>query len=456
VLVVFSSFLLKAQWLPTNGPFPQNTVKVLQVGTYLHALTDSSGIKRIANSKNGGFTWKNIDSTEKYHFKSIELRGATLFGASDSSVYKSSNHGLTWIPADTLLKPLIAQTIINKIVQFSGIIYALTGNGIYYTPDNGSTWGIFSQGWNTNVLSMVVNGDTVYVGTKNNGIYRSLDAGVSWQNFFSGQLLDVNALSIFKGKVLAGTNTGLFYSLNYGVLWTMSNVNDDISSFCIKGADIFATSSSGGGVFHYTSDTNYTWVAVNTGLANTEVQNLAVNDTFLYAATTDRVWKRPLSDLITFSIKLTADPIGSATLFGNGIYPYGSTVQIKADSNSGYSFDKWLEDGSLFWSDSVFTISPLYRDYDLVAKFKVVNTIPTLSFSDINLFPNPSDGDIILNVGNKLLGEQYFVYDVLGKMVLYGKLENKDTHIDLSGYQEGNYFLKIGNDRYQSFQLIKL
>ena len=457
LILLFAGFSMQslAQWVPTPGPYPQDVKQVYQKGVYLCALTDSSSVSRVAFSSNYGYTWKNFYNTINYKFKSIGMKGGVIMACNDTGVFRSNNKGATWIPSDTFLTSLQTEAI-NSLQMLGNTAYLLTTKGVYKSINiSGTMWDTVSTTWTSDVLSIAVNGLAIYVGTRNDGIYRSLDGGLTWSNYYAGQLLDVNAVSVFQGKVFAGTSAGLYYSVNDGVMWTLSNINNDISSFCIKGIDIFASCSDGNGVLMYTSDTNFTWKTVNTGLANTVVNSLTVGDTFLYAATADRVWKRPLNQLITYNIKLTANPPNGGVLTGAGTYPYATDKVVIATPNINWEFKEWTENGSIVLLDSMCTIS-LFDDYDWTANFNLVNGIEnTNSENLIQVYPNPAQEEVVLKTKASWIGKSFFIIDASGKIVVEGIIENDATPISLQGLSVGHYFLKVNNEFTQGFKLLK-
>ena len=82
------------------------------------------------------------------------------------------------------------------------------------------------------------------------------------------------------------------------------------------------------------------------------------------------------------------------------------------------------------------------------------NALGTESFQRENfkIFPNPSNG--IFTIERELLAEKdaYQITDITGKIIANGKLNDKQTQIDLSSAQSGIYFLKTNNG---VFRLLK-
>ena len=79
-------------------------------------------------------------------------------------------------------------------------------------------------------------------------------------------------------------------------------------------------------------------------------------------------------------------------------------------------------------------------------------------FSEDNLFtvfPNPAQSAINIKADNKLIGDVYTIYDNTGRVVLTGKLNTKDTTIELNNLSGGIYIFSVGENMKQTFKVIK-
>jgi hypothetical protein len=97
-------------------------------------------------------------------------------------------------------------------------------------------------------------------------------------------------------------------------------------------------------------------------------------------------------------------------------------------------------------------------DTSAVAVLTVVNNTGINEVSPSNLFsvyPNPANGQINVMADAKLLGSVYNVYDKVGKVVLFGKINSENTVIDLGNLSGGIYLFSIGDNLKQTFKVIK-
>ena len=117
------------------------------------------------------------------------------------------------------------------------------------------------------VRALLVNGTTLYAGT-NSGVWTTVDNGTTWAQANSGlTTLDVRALVLNGTTLYAGTNGGgVFRSADNGATWTATNTGltyGAVYSLAANGTDVYA-GTNGGGVFRLSGTT---WTAVNTGLS---------------------------------------------------------------------------------------------------------------------------------------------------------------------------------------------
>jgi hypothetical protein len=107
---------------------------------------------------------------------SITAIGSTLYLATESLLYSSTDSGTTWTPGG--LKASIWQ-----IAQGSGILFAVTGNNdsgsVYYNYENTPDWSrsIIDVTYNSSLLALATNSTWVFAGGSDGTVWR---APVSW------------------------------------------------------------------------------------------------------------------------------------------------------------------------------------------------------------------------------------------------------------------------------------
>ena len=74
--------------------------------------------------------------------------------------------------------------------------------------------------------------------------------------------------------------------------------------------------------------------------------------------------------------------------------------------------------------------------------------------SDIRIYPNPSDGNIVVDCGS-LTTTQLNIFDVNGKVVLSQNINDKRTPINISHLSNGIYYCRLlGNENAIKFTII--
>jgi hypothetical protein len=63
--------------------------------------------------------------------------------------------------------------------------------------------------------------------------------------------------------------------------------------------------------------------------------------------------------------------------------------------------------------------------------------------STISLYPNPATTSINLQVNSTLIGQEYVVFDAIGKVVDKNKIQSTNEIIHLENFNNGNYFVKV-------------
>ncbi|MEY3443892.1 MAG: Secretion system C-terminal sorting domain [Bacteroidota bacterium] len=73
----------------------------------------------------------------------------------------------------------------------------------------------------------------------------------------------------------------------------------------------------------------------------------------------------------------------------------------------------------------------------------------------IQVFPNPANQHLVLQVPTEASSENYTVFDITGKMQLSGRLDGMETVIDLSKLAVGMYNLQVGSGNSQRISFVK-
>jgi photosystem II stability/assembly factor-like uncharacterized protein len=271
---VFRSTDNGENWMTVNNGLTNTDLNALAVNSSGHIFAGTpSGVFR---SMDNGSNWALGLTTGVSSF-AINNSNSNIFGGSNGGgVFRSTNNGNSWMAVNTGLSNKNVQSL---AINSSGHIFAGTVDGIFRSLDNGNNWMPANAGLsNTNVQSLAINSNGhIFAGTAG-GIFRSLDNGNNWAAINTGLTnTDVRSLAInSSGHIFAGTGGGVFYSRDNGSSWTLSVIGD-VKALAVSNSngDIFA-GTIGGGAFR-SKNNGDSWAQINSGLANTFSQSLAVN-----------------------------------------------------------------------------------------------------------------------------------------------------------------------------------
>ncbi len=171
-------------------------------------LVNSSGGYR---SLDGGSSWvlvNGLTSSGVSGFAFATSVPATIYGASYSYLYQSTNSGVNWSNIGTL--PLNArQSTLVVDPASQGTLYIGTNNGVYKTVDSGLTWLPVNNGLPASYInSLKFISSTLYAVTSSS-LYKSIDGGLNWVN------VSINGNSYVNGIVSDPTSTQTMYIYSY-------------------------------------------------------------------------------------------------------------------------------------------------------------------------------------------------------------------------------------------------
>ena len=273
----------------------------------------------------GQFEKSNITSGDFY---CLTVISSTVIAGNNSGngLYYSEDNGHTWQLSNITFGYFYCLTVIGSTV----IAGSNSDKGLYYSEDNGKTWQL------SNITSgyfrcLTVIGSTVIAGSYfNKGLYYSEDNGHTWQlsNITSGHF---SCLTVIGSTVIAGSYSGkgLYYSEDNGHTWQLSNITSD-EFFCLTviGSTVIAGSWSDEGIY-YSEDNGKTWKKSNitsghfrclTVIGSTVIAGSWSNKGLYYSEDNGHTWQ--LSN-ITYGNFQCLTVIGSTVIAGSHLYKEG-------------------------------------------------------------------------------------------------------------------------------------
>jgi hypothetical protein len=75
--------------------------------------------------------------------------------------------------------------------------------------------------------------------------------------------------------------------------------------------------------------------------------------------------------------------------------------------------------------------------------------------NQLKIYPNPASHQINIEANTKIAGSSFIISDPLGKIIITGKLNEKNTIINVDGLTTGIYVLRVGPNVKQRFNILK-
>jgi ligand-binding sensor domain-containing protein len=303
--------LSHAQWVKTSGPdsvrtFTHGRVKLAEGGDALALFAGTT--QGIFRSLDDGVNWVPMNGgLTSPLVRALAIFRDTLFaGTQGGGIYRSANGGVDWVTVNTGLTNLNVRTLLVHGIDF----YAGTDSGkVFRSMDKGTTWSLIGTG----MTDAAVNGLAFYhvslfAGTEGGGVFRSANNGASWSAVNSGLTsLTVHCLRSDGTAIHAGTDSGVFKLPPHSENWSLGNLGDGAkpkvqamtSTVVLNDLPVFLFAGTrDSGVF--VSDHGIDWASINTGLTDLNVRAVGVQTyEFVFAATDQGVWRRPLSEVTT-------------------------------------------------------------------------------------------------------------------------------------------------------------
>ncbi len=235
-----------------------------------------------------------------------------LVGTLDGQIYSSSDGGTNWTQLIGFRHPGLYVEYIIIDPRDSNTFYVAThrhkdAGGFYKTTDGGQTWREHLAGEAVHALAQAPKNPDVLVAGTNRGVFRSMDAGDSWKMIPEGGypgLINIDSLAVDPRSVdtiYAGTWYLPWKTTDGGKTWARvkNGMIDDSDVFAIeidrRNPDhIIASACSG---IYESKNAAGTWRKVQ-GIPSTSrrtraiLQNPGLPDT-IFAGTTEGLWRSP-------------------------------------------------------------------------------------------------------------------------------------------------------------------
>lgn len=123
-----------------------------------------------------------------------------------------------------------------------------------------------------------------------------------------------------------------------------------------------------------------------------------------------------------------------------GEYFQNIPIKIKAIPDNGYYFSHWLETGDTnstidFVGTGDQTLTPIFTDTIIIP--------PTNPNFEVNIYPNPTQDFVTIDLSNLENEPSFILYDICGKRLLEHNIAERRTTIEMSAFPKGVYVLQV-------------
>lgn len=300
----------RAQWeqIPSS---PTGNVKDISVaGEDIYLAYLNAGVFRSSDS---AATWEQINNglntmqaRSVYQFL---ILNQNIYAATVDGIYKSTDGGDNWVKKSNgiTIGPGALYEFTASIFEYNGVLFTGAWNGIYRSTDNGESWLITNVSGQGIFPGFFINHNgTLFLARENINLpygYVSIDDGDTWEPLTSISVPTITFLSE-PGKLWSGTISGVWLSTDDGSSWVSRSEGlspDPYNSSIVRvNGKLVSSVKFGGSGVYYSDDEGENWVDFGEGLTflNT-IEKLLVYGDKILAATSDGLWRRDTSDVVT-------------------------------------------------------------------------------------------------------------------------------------------------------------
>ena len=276
-----------------------------------------------------------------------------IFAGTGNGIYFSSDNGNNWYPRG-LEKYGITCFTVSENYLFAGTNY----NGIFYSTDKGQNW-TFSEklGNNRKIYSIQFKGDFLYVAAQG-GIFLSKDYGKSWINLNTKWFLDYTALLVNDNNIFAiSGDFAVFLSTDEGETWNITSYLSHKFVYCIieYNENIYIGTYEHG--VYRSSDNGISWSQINVGLTNKTINTLCKYNGNLYSGTDNGgvyKWNEELLMWDSLGNTFLYNKINTLLIKDNTLFAGVNNLGIFSSENNGMN---WYEKNNGLHNLPVYNIA---------------------------------------------------------------------------------------------------
>ncbi len=447
----------------------------------------------LLRSSDNGSTWTSVMGNGFWVDTVLSLGqglGYIFAGANGAgSIYRSSDQGLNWNPANS---GFLQSAQVTGFTFVDTKLFAATNCGVYSSVDSGGSWNIDTSGLGLNqsypgdgngLAGITSSGSKLYTIKWQGGyVYSKSADSISWQQISSEYLNIGLAITSIDTNIFIAAQKGI-YLYEGGTTWLPKNNGLSISDtswiaqciFARSGSSLFAkisTSSIYTSGIYVTNDLGENWTKLNDNVfSGSSINAVTANNKYIFVSAGYNSWRMLIEgvvpvELTSFTANAAAAKITLSWKTSTEVNNYGFEIQRSNDNN------KFVPVG--FIKGSGTTTKPQTYSYvdnisgnfyyrlkqvDFNGAFKYSNVVEAATlpenFQLEQNYPNPFNPTTKIKfIIPKLSFVNLTVYDMLGKEVAALVNEEKnpgsyEVQLDGSKLSSGIYFyvLNIGDKR---------
>jgi photosystem II stability/assembly factor-like uncharacterized protein len=475
---VFRSTINTKSWTPCApndlGYFDCKSIVVLDSSVFISGDAFVGGEGYIYRSTNKGENWTKIKTMNNNIGYMATLDTNIYVGNYDGTILRSNDRGNTWSASNL---PMENVSIISIAAIDTNLFAGTFGGGVFVSTDRGMSWNAMNAGLkNPKVNALVIKDSSIFAGTETVGVFRSNNMGESWSQVNTGLepivAIPGNTISL-SVTGLAATDTNLFASVAGGGIFKLSEDGNSwspvvtgsdtadfaaISSLAAKDTILFAGTLTVG--IYRSTDNGTSWTLSNTGLTQTSVNALAASDSNLFTGTTQGVFRSNNNGTNWFAAGLGNHIVEELAMNETNLYAKTYDGGMFVSTNYGLSwkeFDSEESAGINILSLAADKLN-LYAGSNLGIIYKPVSEITSVNYSNIaspsafklfQNYPNPFNPTTIISYELPAASHVTLkLYDVIGREIKTLLDERQLTGIhsvkfNASNLASGIYFYSI-------------
>jgi len=354
-------------WIEANRGLIGNWIwDIESIGSILFAAMDAG----IFRSTDSGSTWQIMQTGNNAASpSSLAYKSNVLLAGMPEGLYRSTNNGSSW----QLTKGHLANSEAFNLYTLDTIWYATTWARyitdtylLCQSTDSGQTWD--STTW-IGAGGVYANNHGFILLSWAGGMYRLQDSNFAWIDSGSHYYYDnivalglsdslfcvlrdsertwefmvstdfgtswsyrtiidtvIYTLAINGHEIFAGTDKGIYRSLDSGFSWQLLNSNCKATQISTRGPIVFASSGQG---LYLSTNHGSSWAVINDGLPSLDANNLTIGDSMLFVGLhSGGIYRIPIPSFS--SVKITSkDRIASAIKISPN--PTTNDIEIEYD-----------------------------------------------------------------------------------------------------------------------------